>query len=114
MITNKTKKTIMAEKETIISSFFGKVIGFMFSFSPRPLVFAFNRESKQQLHMMFVFFPIDLIFLDAKMKVVELKGNFKPFTFYNSKQKAKYVIELSAGMIKKSRTGIGDLVTFKR
>ena len=114
MISNNTKNMVICEKESFISSFFGKMAGLMFSSCPRPLVFAFSKESKQQLHMMFVFFPIDIIFLDGKMRVVELKKNFRPFTFYNSKEKAKYVIELPAGLIEKSGTRIGDTVIFKR
>ena len=39
--------------------------------------------------MFFVFFPIDVLFLDKNKKVVELKENFKPFSIYFPKNKAK-------------------------
>jgi hypothetical protein len=86
----------------------------MFSFKPKTLFFMFHREQKHSLHMIFVFFPIDLIFLDSMFRVIEIKERFLPFTFYNSKAKAKYVIELPLGSVKKSRTRIGDTVIFKR
>jgi len=114
MITNKTRETVISEKEAICDSFFCKLKGVMFSLKPKALFFRFGKEQKLDLHMMFVFFPIDLVFLDSRFNVVELKENFLPFTFYNSKEKVRYVIELPAGAIKKSRTGIGDTVIFKR
>ena len=114
MIANKTKNTIISEKEAICGSFLCKAVGLMFSPCPKTLFFMFSKEQKLGLHMLFVFFPIDLIFLDSMFGVVELKEKFLPFAFYNSKQKAKYVIELPAGSIKKSRTAVGDTVMFKR
>jgi uncharacterized membrane protein (UPF0127 family) len=62
--------------------------------------------------MFFVFFPIDLIFLDGEMKVIEIKENFFPFTLYYSKNKASYVIELPAGTIKSTMTEPGDRLEF--
>ena len=62
--------------------------------------------------MLFVFYPIDVIFLDGKKKVVDLKENFRPWTFYKSKRPAKYVIECPKGTIKKTRTKIKDWLNF--
>ncbi len=114
MLVNKSKKTIISEKELICDSFFCKAVGLMFSFRPKTLFFMFNREQKLGLHMLFVFFPIDVVFMDSMFRVVELKERFLPFTFYNSRAKARYAIELPAGAIKKSRTKVGDTVIFKR
>lgn len=61
----------------------------------RNLLFVFNEEKRISLHNFFVFFPIDLVFLDKNGRVIEIKRNFKPFTFYKSKNKAKYVLELT-------------------
>ena len=62
--------------------------------------------------MIFVFFPIDVIYLNKNKKVIEMKSNFRPFTFYSPKKNAKYVIELPKGTIKKSRTSMGDIISF--
>ncbi len=62
--------------------------------------------------MCFVFFPIDVIYLDKNKKVIEMKQNFKPWTFYNPRKKSKYIIELPRGAIKKSNTAIGDTILF--
>ena len=70
-----------------------KARGLMFS-RKRNLMFVFDKEQRIALHMFFVFFPIDVLFLDKNKRIVEIKKDFKPFTFYKSKKKAKYVVEL--------------------
>jgi uncharacterized membrane protein (UPF0127 family) len=45
--------------------------------------------------MWFVFFPIDVLVVDASMKIVEIKKNFKPWTLWKSSVRGKYVIELA-------------------
>ena len=62
--------------------------------------------------MLMVFYPIDVLFLDKNKKVVEVKENFKPFSFYAPKNKALYIIELPQDSIKHSRTKIGDKIEF--
>ena len=64
--------------------------------------------------MFFVFYPIDVLFLDKNKKIVEIKENFKPFTLHNPKNKAQYIIELPKGTIKQTKTGIGDTISFKK
>ena len=112
MVLNITKNKKIGEKARICSGFLCKTIGLMFSTKPRTIIFSFDFEQRQYLHMFFVFFPIDLIFLDSDKQVVELKENFRPFTFYNSKKEAQYVIECPAGKIKETKTSVGDKVKF--
>ena len=71
------------------------------------LVFEFPRESKigTSLHMIFVFFPIDVLFLDKDKKVVD-KVTLPPFQpNYTPKKAAKYVVEMPEGKAKKVRAG---------
>jgi len=84
----------------------------MFSKYEKSLIFKFGKEKIIALHMLFVFYPIDVLFINKNKFVVEKKENFKPFTFYSSKKKAMYVIELQQGLIKKSRTEILDKIEF--
>ena len=44
--------------------------------------------------MFFVFYPIDILFLNKNKEIVEIKQNLKPFAFYTPKSKAKYIIEM--------------------
>ena len=112
MITNKTRKTLIAERHYNFKSPISKAIGLMFSMNPKNLVFIFKKERIVPLHMFFVIFPIDVLFLDKNRKVVDLKDNFRPFTSYTPRAKSKYVIELPKGMIAKSKTKLNDIILF--
>jgi len=111
-LTNKTKKTILSKRYRICKSVASKARGLMFTdeatVRSNALLFEFNRPARQGLHMFFVFYPIDVIFLDEKKKVVDVKERFMPFTAYNSTEKSKYVIELPQNTIKRSKTTTGD------
>jgi uncharacterized membrane protein (UPF0127 family) len=84
----------------------------MFSAKSKNLVFVFKKEKINPLHMLFVFYPIDVLFLDKNKKIVEIKENFRPFEFYTPKKKSKYVIELAKGAVKRSKTKVGDKIRF--
>ncbi|MBW2975671.1 DUF192 domain-containing protein [Candidatus Woesearchaeota archaeon] len=113
MIINKTKNSILSEKAELCKSPFSKALGLMFSGKSRTLVFIFSKEKIISLHMFFVFYPIDVLFLDKNKKVVETKIGFRPFTFCTPKNKAMYVIELPSGTVKKTKTSRGDIISFK-
>lgn len=113
LIKNITKKEIIAANYKICGDSFSKFIGLMFSKKQnKALIFKFNAEQIISLHMLFVFCPIDVLFLDKNKIVVDKKENFNPFTFYSSKKKAAYAIELPEGAIKKSKTEIGNEIEF--
>lgn len=110
---NKTRKTIVAEKIRFCKNNLTKTIGLMFhkKLKNKALVFIFKREKIIPIHMLFVFYPIDVLFLDGNKKIVEIKENLKPFTFYMPKNKAKYILELPCGTVKKTKTTMGDAIT---
>ncbi len=105
MLINKTKNFVIAEQHKSCKTWLSRLRGLMFS-KPQTLVFVFDREARVALHMWFVFFPIDLAFLDSNFRVVEVKRNFKPFTTYVSSSEAKYLIETPAGNL--NNTEVGD------
>jgi len=110
MIRNTTKKTVLAQRQKTLGNIFSQGIGLMFSRRQEDLglVFCFKNSADIMLHNWFVFYSIDLIFLDSHMKVVEIRQDFKPFTCYKPKSKFNYLVEVVAGKVKESRTGIGD------
>ena len=101
-------RSISAAVET---SAWAKFWGLMFKSEITPLIFKFESEQYVPLHSFFVGAPIDVLFLDESKKVVEIKVNFEPYSFYHPKLKAKYVVELPAGNGKGIR--IGDTIRFK-
>ena len=69
------------------------------------LLFIFDKERKIDLHMFFVFYTIDIVYLNKNKKVTEIKRNIKPFTPRIKSPKAKYILELkSAKGIQKNET----------
>lgn len=112
MIKNLTRNRILAKNAKICKSIFSKTFGLMFSLKRKSLIFIFREEKIIPLHMLFVFYPIDVLFLDKNKKVIEVKENFKSFSFYTPKKKARYITELPKGIIKKSRTKLGDRISF--
>ncbi len=112
MIKNLTRKRILARNYKRCESIFSKTVGLMFSKKYRSLIFIFPEEKVVPLHMFFVFYPIDVLFLDKKKRVVEIKENFRPFSFYSPKNRAKYVIELPNEKVKKTGTKLGDKIVF--
>ncbi|MBU1201613.1 MAG: DUF192 domain-containing protein [Nanoarchaeota archaeon] len=114
MIKNTTKKTVLAKEKKLCKSILSKTKGLMFSrrIKDEGLVFFFDKSQRVSLHMLFVFFPIDIIFLDEKKRVVEVKESFKPFTFYTSKERIKYLIELPNGTVKKTKISKDDVIRF--
>lgn len=73
------------------------------------LLFIFNKERKVDLHMLFVFYTIDILFIDSKLNVIKILKRIKPFTFYISGIKCRYILELKNCKHLK----VGDKVSFK-
>lgn len=86
---------------------FSQAMGLMFS-KKQNLIMIFPKEKKVNLHMFFVFFPIDVLIVDSQKSIVEIKRNFRPFTFWNSSKKGRLVVELS----EPGDYSIGDEVEF--
>jgi uncharacterized membrane protein (UPF0127 family) len=85
----------------------------MFSLKPKKLLMAFNRPTKISLHMFFVFFSIDVVGLDKRFKIIEIKESFKPFSIYKFKKKVDYVLEAEQGFVKSKNLKIGDYLLIK-
>jgi uncharacterized membrane protein (UPF0127 family) len=64
------------------------------------------------VHTWFMRFPIDVIFLDNKNRVVGLKRNLKPFRMAGAWRAVK-TLELPVGVIASTRTLLGDFVAFQ-
>lgn len=105
---------IIADKIEYCESFVSKAFGLRFRKKPvnKGMIFSFNTPQKVMMDMLFVFYPIDVIFLDENKKVIEIKEKFMPFSFYNSKKEAKYIIEFENGVINKNNICINDLIVF--
>jgi len=107
---------ILADKAKLYEKFFFKARGLMFSM-PLKKGKAIILEAEEEgilsttIHMLFVFFPIDVVWVNIEKKVVDIKKNVMPFTpWLCPKNPAKYVIELPRNTIKHVK--IGDALLF--
>ncbi len=101
------KNNKIISKPKVAHTVFQKAKGLMFS-KQRDLLFVFKTEERLNFHMVFVFYPIDIIFINHNFEVVDFKKSFKPFTFYYSKRKALYALEVKEGFIEENNIKIGD------
>ena len=108
MIKNLTKNTEICKDEKHCKTILSKFIGLMFS-PKKTLVFHFNKEQLISLHMWFVFYSIDIYYLNKDKVVIETKKCFKPFTFHTNNKRAKYLIETP---INRLMINIGDKLDF--
>ena len=108
MIIHNTTQKVISNEERFCNTFLSQAIGLMFR-SKQNLIMKLPREKRIALHMFLVFYPIEVLLLNKDKEIVEIKRNFKPFTFWNSKEKGKYVIELAFP----GEYGVGDKVEIK-
>lgn len=79
-----------------------RILGLMFS-KPKAAILKTNRESitASTLHTLFMRFPLDIIWLNKNLEIVDFKNNVKPYRLLIApKKKAMYVIELPAKGLK--------------
>ncbi|NJD53579.1 MAG: DUF192 domain-containing protein [Candidatus Methanoperedens sp.] len=91
-----------------------QAIGLMFRRSILPdysMIFILKKPSGVNVHMFFVFFPIDVIFLNNEKKVMGFSG-LKPWVGYKAMKDIKYVLEMKAGTIVKFNLSIGGQMEF--
>ncbi|MGO4886438.1 DUF192 domain-containing protein [Anaerobacillus sp. MEB173] len=60
------------------------------------------------IHMCFMFFSIDVVFLDKDQKIVYLKQRVRPWSFVPPVRTAHYTLELPLGTIQNHKLYIGD------
>lgn len=82
----------------------GTIKGLMFSKklkSSHSVLLKFPKEKIYPIHMLFVFFPIDAVWINSKHQIVHIKRNIKPFTPHiNPKTKANYILETNKNATK--------------
>jgi|APSaa5957512576_1039674.scaffolds.fasta_scaffold104124_1 uncharacterized protein len=101
-------------KAKVCDDFFSKLRGLMFSKKlgkGECIILSNDHESRinSSIHMLFVFFSLDVIFLDSEKKVVDIR-RAKPFvSLITPRRRAQHVVEMNAW---ENRLKIGDKVSF--
>ena len=109
----KSNKKVLEGKSS--RSIFFKLKGLMFRkrlSDNECVMFEFHRDEKIMIHMLFVFFSIDAIWLDKDYRVKEIIRNIKPFTtLIRQRHSARYLIETLGNST--VNLSIGDKLTVK-
>lgn len=80
------------------------------------MLFVFENESRKSFYMKNTEFPLDIIYINNQMKIVNVHRDAQPFSQVSlpSEAPAKYVLEVNAGMVKQWRLLPGDIISFQR
>ena len=122
-ITNKIRKTVIANKTEKAGNFLAKGLGLMFRGGigeDEGLLMEFGRPSKNYtIWMLGMRFPIDIIFIGEDRKVTDVYSNVPPLSFrpstwkvYKPTKPVKWILELRSGRCKGSGTKVGDILDF--
>lgn len=113
MIVHEPTGKILARNVEVAGGFWSRLRGLMFRRNfeqDSGILFSLKKPKKFSVHTFFVFFPIDLIYLDSDLVVVDLKENMGPWSTYSPNTKASYLLELVSGKIDDVGVKVGDEV----
>ena len=109
LIHNLTRNSLLASNARVADTFLSRMTGLL-NRASLPEGEALIITHCQSIHMVFMRFPIDVIFLDKACRVVGLCEQIKPCQFSPIFWTAQCAIELPAGTIKKTHTALGDQI----
>ncbi len=109
-VLNKTKNRIISSKAVLADSFFTRAKGLL-GRTHLAVNEALIITRCQSIHMFFMKFSIDAVFVDRNNRVVGLVQRIKPNQLSPIFFKAMYVIELREGAIKDTNTQMGDEIS---
>ena len=104
---NVTQNTLIADNARLADTFISRLVGLL-NRSSLDIQEALIITRCQSIHMLFMRFSIDVIFLDRNFVVVGLVPNIKPFLLSPLFLNAYYAVEAPVGTITASRSCLGD------
>lgn len=106
---NKTQNTLIAARVEKADTVLSRLVGLLHRASldeDEGLIITHCRS----IHMFFMRFPIDVLFVNKDDIVIGLVENIKPFRMSPYFLKASYVLELHAGIIRRKGICRGDVL----
>lgn len=110
-IFNQTKNTYLAHHADVADTPKARMVGLL-NRDNLPDGHALLITQCRSIHMFFMRFSIDAVFIDRRKSVVGVVENIKPFQMSPIFFRASSVIELPAGTVYKTGTTKGDQLTF--
>jgi len=112
-ILNTTKNTIIAQNGTVADTFLSRMAGLL-NRKSLPAGEALVITRCQSIHMFFMRFSIDVIFVDKNDHVVGLIERIKPFRLSPIFFQSQYAIEVSEGVIEQTKMSVGDKIKIEK
>lgn len=106
-ILNTTKGTVLGERIDVAETSLSRMVGLLGKSSLAPDTGLLIIPS-QAVHSIGMHFPIDVLFLDRKWRVIHLNPSLLPYRMTGVHWKASCVLELPAGAIAQTSTSVGD------
>ncbi|MBN1175082.1 DUF192 domain-containing protein [Candidatus Woesearchaeota archaeon] len=105
---------LLSNNVTVCDNMFKHGMGLTFRFPKKPFayVFVFKKPVKLAITMVFVFYPIDILFLDNKNTIVEIVSSLRPFRNYFPKNYFSTFIELPADTVTKHNIKLGSKISW--
>ena len=105
---NLTRETIIADEARIASSAWARTRGLMLA-RTLPERHGLVIDPCGSIHMFFMRFPLDVLYVDRDDRVVRVQRGIRPWRIGPLHTRgARYVIELPVGAIDRSLTEVGD------
>ena len=108
-IFNKSKNTVIAQNASLADTFSTRMKGLL-GRDEIPAGEALVITKCRSIHMFFMRFAIDAIFVDQNGCVIGLIEHIKPFRLSPVFFRSESVIELKAGTIGATKTSLGDQI----
>lgn len=98
-------KRKIASKVVLCDTLFSQAKGLMFRSTPLKKGEAYFFTIGGPIHMAFVKFPIDVVWLDSSMRIVDVQRGLPGFNVYYPKTTSSRIIEMAAGAAKGLKVG---------
>lgn len=108
-IKNATREVLLTGNCRVANNFMSRFLGLMGT-SSLPQGSGLLIKPCNSIHMFFMKYPLDIIFISSDNTIVYLMENIKPWNFSKIVRQAVSVLELPAGTISLTKTIIGDKI----
>lgn len=109
IIMNATRNTVLASKCKAAATFFSRFRGLQLK-KELPAGQGLLITPCNSIHMFFMRFPIDAVFIDPDNKIVCIMEGIKPWRVSKVVRHARSVMELPAGTASATKTRVGDFI----
>jgi uncharacterized membrane protein (UPF0127 family) len=111
-VVNTTRDVLLGERISVAETSWSRMVGLLGKSGLEPGAGLLIVPS-QAIHTVAMRFTIDVVFVDRNWRVIHLRPEMAPFRVTGLHWKASFVLELPAGVIARTSTGIGDQLALR-